>query len=91
LLWTRYELDAQKYGYEDEKETPTVPQDELTPPSTEPTGQEGQEGFLELTESDAEVGSDIPASDSVDDILKSSGVGAQKKPLGREVTTRTAS
>jgi hypothetical protein len=82
LLWTRYELDAQKYGYEDETETPTVPQDELSPPSTEPTGQEGQEDFVEETTSvESEEGT------STEDMLSAGGLGVQKKPLGREVTT----
>jgi hypothetical protein len=83
LMWTRYELNAQKYGFEEDKDAPTVPEDELTPPSEdEPTGQEGQEDFLEVTKSPSEGG------DEIDELLTESGVGSgQKKPLGREVTT----
>lgn len=82
MLWTRYELNGQKYGFEEDQSTPTVPQDELTPPDNTPTGQEGQEDFLEVTESESNGGDDI------DGLLTESGVGnGAKKPLGREVTT----
>ncbi len=82
LMWTRYELNGQKYGFEEEQGTPTVPENELTPPDDEPTGQEGQEDFLEVTQSESEGGNDI------DWLLTESGVGnGSKKPLGREVTT----
>jgi hypothetical protein len=82
LLWTRYVLDGQKYGFEEDQNTPTVPQDELTPPDDAPTGQEGQEDFLEVTESSATGG------DEIEGLLAESGVGNNsKKPLGREVTT----
>ena len=82
LMWTRYELNGQKYGFEEDQTTPTVPQDELNPPDDKPTGQEGQEDFLEVTESVSDGGNDI------DDLLTQSGVGnGGKKPLGREVTT----
>src|SRR3984957_109343 len=82
LMWTRFELNGQKYGFEEDQTTPTVPQDEMNPPDDSPTGQEGQEDFLEVTTSDAEVGTDI------DGLMAESGVGNNsKKPLGREVTT----
>ena len=82
LMWTRYQLDGQKYGFEEDQGTPTVPQDELTPPDDKPTGQEGQEDFLEVTESDSTGG------DEIDGLLSESGVGnGAKKPLGMEVTT----
>jgi hypothetical protein len=82
LLWTRYNLDGQKYGFEEDQGTPTVPEDELNPPDRTPTGQEGQEDFLQVTESESEGGSDI------DGLLTASGVGNNgKKPLGMEVTT----
>src|SRR5208337_2216267 len=32
LIWTRYELNGQKYGFEEDKNTPTVPEDLLNPP-----------------------------------------------------------
>lgn len=82
LMWTRYELNGQKYGFEEEKNTPTVPQDELNPPDDSPTGQEGQEDFLQVTESESDGGEDI------DGLLTESGIGnSAKKPLGMEVTT----
>ena len=82
LLWTRYNLDGQKYGFEEDQGTPTVPEDELNPPDRTPTGQEGQEDFLQVTESESEGGGDI------DGLLNSAGVGNNaKKPLGMEVTT----
>jgi hypothetical protein len=82
LMWTRYELNGQKYGFEEDRTTPTVPQDELAPPDDEPTGQEGQEDFLEVTESESTGG------DEIDGLLSESGVGnGAKKPLGMEVTT----
>lgn len=43
LLWTRYELNGQKYGFEEPDKTPLVPEDLFNPPSDELTGQEGQE------------------------------------------------
>jgi hypothetical protein len=82
LMWTRYELNGQKYGFEEDQNTPTVPQDELTPPDDAPTGQEGQEDFLQVTESESNGGEEI------DGLLAESGVGnGAKKPLGMEVTT----
>jgi hypothetical protein len=82
LMWTRYELNGQKYGFEEDQNTPTVPQDEQTPPDDTPTGQEGQEDFLEVTESESSGGEEI------DGLLAESGVGnGAKKPLGMEVTT----
>src|SRR6202521_1339241 len=82
LMWTRYELNGQKYGFEEDQGTPTVPQDELNPPDGAPTGQEGQEDFLEVTKSVSEGG------DEIDELLTESGAGnGGKKPLGREVTT----
>ena len=82
LMWTRYVLDGQKYGFEEDQGTPTVPQDEMSPPDGAPTGQEGQEDFLEVTESPATGGADVEG------LLTESGVGnGAKKPLGMEVTT----
>jgi len=82
LLWTRYELNGQKYGFEEDKGTPTVPEDILNPPDDTPTGQEGQEDFLQETESVSSGGNQI------EDLLVESGVGnSGKKPLGMEVTT----
>ncbi len=82
LMWTRYELNGQKYGFEEDNHVPTVPQDELTPPDDAPTGQEGLEDFIEQATSDSVGGSDV------DGLLTESGVGnGAKKPLGMEVTT----
>ena len=83
MLWTRYELNGPKYGFEeDTTETPTVPQDEMSPPDLDPTGQEGQEDFLEETTTPASSGS------SIDELLTESGANqGAKKPLGKEVTT----
>jgi hypothetical protein len=82
LLWTRYELNGQKYGFEEDQTTPTVPDDLLNPPDDTPTGQEGQEDFLQVTESTADSGGEI------DGMLDSAGIGNNaKKPLGMEVTT----
>ena len=88
LMWTRYELNAQKYGFEEDRNTPTVPQDELNPPDDTPTGQEGQEDFLQQTESVSEGGDEIDLGEGVEELLSESGVGnGNKKPLGMEVTT----
>jgi hypothetical protein len=82
LMWTRYELNGQKYGFEEDKNTPTVPQDELSPPDDTPTGQDGQQDFLEATESESSGG------DEIDGLLSEGGVGnGARKPLGMEVTT----
>ena len=85
LLWTRYELNGQKYGFEDDAtgKGPTVPEDELTPPSEDLTGQEGQEEVEALETSP-------PEESEEDALLGNAGVvepQAQRKPLGREVTT----
>jgi hypothetical protein len=83
VLWTRYELNGQKYGFEGETATPTVPQDAQNPQAaSEPTGQEGQEDFAMLeTSSTGENG--------VEDMIGDFGQlkPNQRKPLGREVTT----
>jgi hypothetical protein len=82
LMWTRYVLNGQKYGFEEDQNVPTVPQDELTPPDDTPTGQEGLDNFIEQATSDAVGG------EEVDGLLAESGVGnGAKKPLGMEVTT----
>lgn len=46
LLWTRYELNGQKYGFEEPNKTPLVPEDIFSPPTDELTGQEGQEDVI---------------------------------------------
>lgn len=82
LLWTRYVVDAQHYGYEgDVTEAPTVPQDELNPPELEPTGQDGLETVI-----NGET-SAVQTEGSVEDLLTQAGDTENRKPLGREVTT----
>ena len=82
LIWTRYELNGQKYGFEEDQGTPTVSEDITNPPDDSPTGQEGQEDFLQVTESVSKGG------DQIEDLLTESGVGnGGKKPLGMEVST----
>lgn len=49
LLWTRYELNGDEYGYEDPDE-PVVPEDELNPPTT-PTGTDRSIQYQEENES----------------------------------------
>ena len=49
LLWTRYELNGEEYGYEDPDE-PTVPENESQPP-TEPLSTEGGERYQESNDS----------------------------------------
>lgn len=78
LLWTRYELNGQEYGFEEEPEAPTVPEDILNPPDAQPTGQEGEEDALAAQES--------PEPEGMEDIIGAAQEG-QKKPLGREVTS----
>ncbi len=74
LLWTRYELNGQKYGYEEDT-APTVPEDEENPPALEATGQDGLDDFMSKA---------VSAEGSVTDLLEAE---TKKKPLGREVTT----
>lgn len=94
LLWTRHELNGQEYGFEEEPESPTVPENLQTPPGPEPTGQEGQEDALAAQEAPpTEGGEDILQEMGVDD--PSTGLageamqqaGASKKALGKEITT----
>lgn len=81
LMWTRYVLNAQEYGYEGGS-APTVPEDEQNPPELKPTGQEGLDSVLDEATS-------IAAEGSVEDLLAEAGSPEEKskKPLGREVTT----
>lgn len=86
LLWTRYELDGQKYGFEEEPETPVVPEDILSQPDAEPTGQEGLDEVLAAQESPSQEGQEGLETDQGDntEALTSS---TERKALGREVTT----
>jgi hypothetical protein len=82
LLWTRYELDGQKYGFEEEPEVPTVPEAEEMPSSSEPTGQEGLDELIAASTSPVEDGDVIAEEEGETGIP-----AAVQKPLGREVTT----
>lgn len=87
LLWTRYELNGQKYGFEEDQDqnAPTVPEDIFDAPPATPTGQEGLEDVLDSnTAPAAEQGVEADGSPVSDALTQ---VGGQKKPLGREVTT----
>ena len=92
LLWTRYELNGQKYGFEEEQNAPTVPQNELDPPPLEPsTGQEGQDEVIAAETAPQQEGNE----DDIlgEDVMSATGEEAviaestSKKPLGREITT----
>jgi hypothetical protein len=103
LLWTRYEINGQKYGFEEDNlESPTVPEDVLSPPDSEPTGQEGQEDFLAaeetlLPEGTTDSVEESPAEEQTEEAAESDAGGeelvdaleevAERKPLGREITT----
>jgi hypothetical protein len=85
LLWTRYELNAQEYGFEEEPEAPTVPEDILEPPSADPTGQEAEDDVLDAETTPPEEGES--EAEGVEDIIGNAGENLNRKPLGREVTT----
>lgn len=85
LLWTRYELNGQEYGFEeDDQEGPTVPEDILNPPSDEPTGQNELENIIDEEDTAPPEGEETP--DGMEELLGNAGE-QQRKPLGREVTT----
>lgn len=98
LLWTRYELNGQKFGFEeDDQAAPSVPQNELNPPALEPTtGQEGEDEVAAAVTSPEEEEAEGYTGD--EDLLDIAEAGESeteaepsaplvKKPLGREVTT----
>jgi len=81
LMWTRYELNGQKYGFEGDVKAPTVPEDDLDPPDGTPTGQTALDEVLDFEHSEKPTG-------DVEDLLNAAGSESEnKKPLGREVTT----
>ena len=89
LAWTRYELNGQEYGFEDDQDgdtAPTVPEDLLDAPADEPTGQEGLDEYLDETESTEEGGIKIEAESEDEDELTIEA-SVMCKPLGREKTT----
>jgi hypothetical protein len=85
LLWTRYELNGQEYGFEEEQPAPTVPEDHLNPPPDVSTGQEALEDIL------SQETSLIPDQTNIDIESNEEGtevkVQSVRKPLGQEVTT----
>lgn len=96
LLWTRYELNGQKYGFEDEG---TFEPEEESGESElkqlgeaglkEPTGQEGQEDVLMAETSPEEDGLDALLREAEEEQTSEivTEVGGARKPLGREVTS----
>lgn len=87
LLWTFYELDAQKYGFEEEPEVPTVPENIMDPPDSEPTGQDELDNILDAQTSppmEESTGEDENDND-IDSIIGTAGEGS-RKPLGKETT-----
>jgi hypothetical protein len=86
LMWTRYELNGQKYGFEGDVKAPTVPEDILNPPDGTPTGQTELDDVLGL-ETSKEDSSDSGIK-GIEDLLNAAGSESEdKRPLGREVTT----
>lgn len=98
LAWTRYELNAQAYGWDgddsDTESAPVVAEDLLNPPDETPTGQEGLDDVLEQTE--PPTGEETEETDeSEDEGTEQSNEGEpeglesleNKKARGREVTT----
>jgi hypothetical protein len=85
LLWTFYELDAQKYGFEEGLEQPTVPENIMDPPDAEPTGQDEQENVLDAQQAPP-TEEDEGSEDDIDNVISSATEGDNKKPLGRETT-----
>ena len=86
LAWTRYELNGQLYGFEDDnQDAPVVPEDLLNPPDDTPTGQEGLEDFNEQVESPTEDQVNIQTEGDEEELQVD--ITTNKKARGREVTT----
>src|SRR5882672_6272239 len=58
VLWTRYELNGDEYGYEDPSE-PVVPENELNPPD-QPTGEAADTQYQEENQSVVDAGARRP-------------------------------
>jgi len=85
LLWTRYELNGQLYGFDDDDQetAPVTAEDILNPPDDSPTGQDGLDSFLEQTESPVEeTGEETDENQQLE-----MPTTPQKRARGREVTT----
>ena len=89
LAWTRYELNGQLYGFDDEseEEAPVVPEDILNPPDDSPTGQEGMDEFLDQTESPLENEEEEASEGEEDSESLELPKSPQRKARGREVTS----
>lgn len=87
LLWTRYELNGAKYGFEEE--SPDI--DELFNADGKPTGQEGQDELLDAITSpeNEEIPEEDKEKSPEDTTAKviSSTSASTRKPLGKEITT----
>lgn len=83
LSWTRFELNGQLYGFDEEgsETAPVVPEDILNPPDDTPTGQEGLEEFLDQVESPIET------ENKGEESAQEPPAISQRKARGREVTT----
>ena len=89
LLWTRYELNGQKYGFEEEITSESNIEDVAEEGLKQPTGQEGQADMLHAETSPEEEGFEALLKDIEDEPTSQivTAAGAGRKPLGREVTT----
>lgn len=91
LLWTRYVLDAQKFGVETEPEVPLVPEDMLEPPAPVPTGQDELDNVLDAQTAVPEEGMEGTEEEGeeqdLDALLGDSAPDDSRKALGQEVTT----
>jgi hypothetical protein len=86
LMWTRYELNGQEYGFEEDEPAADVPENHLNPPPDTPTGQDTLDDILSQEDSlvsTTEV--DVNAEIGPEGMEVSASV--VKKPLGREVTS----
>jgi hypothetical protein len=86
LLWTRYELNGQEYGYEEDQPVPTVPEDRLNPPPAVETGQEGLDDILSQDTSLVPESLDITDQEGEGEEPDTTAAPV-RKPLGREVTS----
>ena len=70
LMWTRYELNGQKYGFEGDVKAPTVPEDEQNPPDVS-----------DVSRPNTSFNSDCPVGSPLGGSSSSSGtVGAATSP-----------
>jgi len=84
LLWTRYELNGQLYGFDEDQETaPVTSEDILNPPDDTPTGQDGLDDVLAQVESPLEEQSENPDEDQ----QLTMPAAPMKRARGMEVTT----